>query len=73
VANVGGTFYAFAGTCAHEGCSLAEGELEETTVTCPCHGSKFDVTNGAVVNGPAQDPVETYETREEDGNLKIEA
>jgi nitrite reductase/ring-hydroxylating ferredoxin subunit len=40
---------------------------------CRCHGSKFDVTNRAVVNGPAQDPVETYETREEDGNLKIEA
>jgi nitrite reductase/ring-hydroxylating ferredoxin subunit len=73
VANVAGTFYAFADTCTHEGCSLAEGELEETTVTCRCHGSKFDVTNGAVVNGPAQDPVETYETREEDGNLKIEA
>ena len=40
---------------------------------CRCHGSKFDVTNGAVVNGPAQDPVETYETREVDGTLKIEA
>ena len=73
VANVAGTFYAFADTCTHEGCSLAEGELEETTVTCRCHGSTFDVTNGAVVNGPAQDPVETYETREEDGTLKIEA
>jgi nitrite reductase/ring-hydroxylating ferredoxin subunit len=73
VANVDGTFYAFADTCTHEGCSLAEGELEETTVTCRCHGSKFDVTNGAVVNGPAQDPVETYETREVDGTLKIEA
>jgi len=39
---------------------------------CRCHGSKFDITNGAVVNGPAQDPVETYETREVDGTLKIE-
>ena len=46
VANVGGTFYAFDDTCTHEGCSLAEGELEETTVTCHCHGSRFDVTNG---------------------------
>jgi 3-phenylpropionate/trans-cinnamate dioxygenase ferredoxin component len=72
VANVGGTFYAFDDTCTHEGCSLAEGELEETTVTCSCHGSKFDVTNGAVLEGPAQDPVETYETREKDGNLEVE-
>jgi nitrite reductase/ring-hydroxylating ferredoxin subunit len=37
---------------------------------CRCHGSKFDVTNGAVVNGPAQDPVETYETR--DGGRHLE-
>jgi nitrite reductase/ring-hydroxylating ferredoxin subunit len=44
-----------------------------TTHTCRCHGSKFDVTNGAVVNGPAQDLVETYETREVDGTLKIVA
>ena len=73
MAHVAGTFYAFDDTCTHEGCSLAEGELEETTVTCRSHGSKFDVTNGAVVNGPAQDPVETYETREVDGTLKIEA
>jgi nitrite reductase/ring-hydroxylating ferredoxin subunit len=71
VANVGGTFYAFDDTCTHEGCSLAEGELEETTVTCSCHGSQFDVTSGAVLQGPAREPVETYETRVEDGNLKI--
>jgi len=42
-------------------------------VTCCCHGSRFDVSNGVVVNDSAQDPVETYESREEDGNLKIEA
>lgn len=72
VANVGGRFYAFDDTCTHEGCSLAEGELEESTVTCRCHGSKFDVTDGAVLEGPARDPVETYETRVEDGDLKIE-
>jgi nitrite reductase/ring-hydroxylating ferredoxin subunit len=40
---------------------------------CRCHGSNFDVTNGTVVNGPAQDPVETCETREVDGTLKIGA
>jgi nitrite reductase/ring-hydroxylating ferredoxin subunit len=72
VANVGGRFYAFDDTCTHEGCSLAEGELEESTVTCRCHGSKFDVTDGTVLEGPARDPVETYETRVEDGDLKIE-
>ena len=71
VANVGGAFHAFDDTCTHMACSLAEGDLEETTVICPCHGSEFDVTSGAVLQGPAREPVETYETRVEDGNLEI--
>jgi nitrite reductase/ring-hydroxylating ferredoxin subunit len=73
VANVSGAFYAFDDTCTHLQCSLAEGELKETTVTCRCHGSEFDVTSGAVLQGPAREPVETYETRLEDGTLKIRA
>ena len=71
-ANVAGTFHAFGDTCTHMGCSLAEGELRGTTVTCACHGSEFDVSSGAVLQGPAQEPVQTYETRVEDGNLEIE-
>jgi 3-phenylpropionate/trans-cinnamate dioxygenase ferredoxin component len=71
VANVAGTFYAFNDTCTHMACSLVGGDLEETAVICPCHGSEFDVTSGAVLEGPAREPVETYETRVEDGNLEI--
>jgi nitrite reductase/ring-hydroxylating ferredoxin subunit len=55
------------------GCSLAEGDLEETTLTCRCHGSQFDVSSGAVLRGPAQEPVKTHKTREEGGNLEIES
>jgi len=65
VANVAGTFHAFDDTCTHRQCSLAEGDLEESTVTCPCHGSQFDVTDGAVLEGPAREPVEG-------GSLEIE-
>jgi 3-phenylpropionate/trans-cinnamate dioxygenase ferredoxin component len=71
VANVDGTFYAFDDTCTHMRCSLAGGDLEETTVICPCHGSEFDVTSGAVLQGPAREPVETYETRVEGGSLEV--
>ena len=63
VANVGGTFYAFGDTCTHMECSLAEGDLEETTVTCPCHGSEFDVTSGEVLAPPARGPVGSNEAR----------
>jgi nitrite reductase/ring-hydroxylating ferredoxin subunit len=54
VSNTGSGLYAFDDTCTHMGCSLANGRLEGTTVTCACHGSQFDVTTGAVVRGPAQ-------------------
>jgi nitrite reductase/ring-hydroxylating ferredoxin subunit len=71
VANVAGTFYAFGDTCTHRECSLAEGDLEETTVTCPCHGSEFDVVSGQVLRGPARVPVGSFEVRAEGGNLVV--
>lgn len=72
VANENGTFYAFDDACTHLQCSLAEGNLEETTVICPCHGAEFDVTSGAVLQGPARGPLATYETRVEGGALEVE-
>jgi nitrite reductase/ring-hydroxylating ferredoxin subunit len=73
IAMVGDAFYAFGDTCTHQGCSLAEGQLEGTTVTCPCHGSEFNVTTGEVVHGPAQEPVRSYPVRLENGALRVEA
>ena len=49
VTNTNGRLYAFDDVCTHAGCSLAEGDLDGTTVTCACHGSQFDVTSGAVL------------------------
>ncbi len=63
LANVDGTFYAIGGTCTHQGGPLGEGELDGTVVTCPWHGSKFDVTSGAVVGPPARKAEPTYEVR----------
>ena len=57
IASVGGQLHAFDDTCTHKACSLAKGKLNGTTVTCPCHGSQFDVTTGEVLRGPAQQPV----------------
>lgn len=72
VANVAGTLYAFDDVCTHRGCSLAMGELSGAEITCPCHGSIFNVTNGAVVAGPATMPVRSYVVRTEDGGLMVE-
>jgi 3-phenylpropionate/trans-cinnamate dioxygenase ferredoxin subunit len=72
VANVGGTYYAFDDTCTHEHCSLADGDLAETTVTCMCHGAQFDVRTGQVLAPPAPLPVRVYRTRVEGNDLQIE-
>jgi nitrite reductase/ring-hydroxylating ferredoxin subunit len=72
VANVSGTYYAFGDTCTHEHCSLAEGDLEGTTVTCMCHGAQFDVRSGAVLAPPALLPVKAYRTRVAGDALQIE-
>src|SRR5258708_2685610 len=46
VASVAGHLYAFDDTCTHQGCSLAGGGLDGTTVTGPCHGRQVDVAAG---------------------------
>ena len=71
VANVGGTFHAFDDTCTHAECSLADGELEGTTVTCPCHLGEFDVRTGEVLAPPPSSPVRTYRVRIEGESLQI--
>lgn len=71
VANVGGTFHAFADACPHRQCSLAEGELDGAVVTCPCHGSQFDVTSGERLRGPAVRGIRSYPVRVEDGVLAV--
>ena len=73
VANAGGQLYAIDDTCTHAGCSLANGRLEGTTVTCACHGSQFDVTSGAVLRGPAQRPVRAHAVRVDGEDLLAES
>jgi len=71
VANVDGELHAFSDVCTHRQCSLAEGDLDGTTVTCACHGSEFDVTTGDVLAGPAVEPVQTFRVTVEGDDLKI--
>ena len=75
VARVDGRLYAFGDicTCAHEGCPLSGGLLAGTTITCQCHGSRFDITTGAVIEGPATEALETYEVQEVGDEIRIRA
>ena len=60
VFNVNGGFCATQAACTHKQGPLNEGPLDGSTVTCPWHGSRFDVCTGAVLQGPAKDPLKTY-------------
>ena len=75
VARVDGHHYAFDGlcTCAEQACPLSGGMLTGSTLMCQCHGSRFDVTTGAVINGPATEPLHLYDVTEADGEIRIRA
>jgi 3-phenylpropionate/trans-cinnamate dioxygenase ferredoxin subunit len=49
LARVGDKYYAVANRCPHMKGDLSQGKLEGTIVTCPVHGSQFDISNGQVV------------------------
>jgi 3-phenylpropionate/trans-cinnamate dioxygenase ferredoxin subunit len=71
VFNVGGTFYAIGAVCPHEGGPLEEGEVENGEVTCPWHGSVFDLKTGRVLTPPARKDVQAYDVRIEGNSLTV--
>jgi nitrite reductase/ring-hydroxylating ferredoxin subunit len=71
VYHVGSHFHACADRCPHAGATLSEGELESGVVTCPRHGSQFDVATGQRVRGPADTDIATYPTVEDGGQLYL--
>jgi len=53
LARVRGEFYAVSDRCGHEGARLSAGRLDGSVVTCPAHGSRFDLETGKAISGPA--------------------
>ncbi len=49
-----GEFKAFTSICTHQQCPVAN---VTDTINCTCHGSKFSITDGSVVNPPAPSPL----------------
>lgn len=50
-----GTYQAFSAVCTHQGCTVSR--VEDEVISCPCHGSQFDISDGSVVQGPASEPL----------------
>ena len=61
IANVGGKCYAISDRCGHMNALLSMGNLTGNTVTCPFHGSKFDVTTGKKLSEPILTPSQEME------------
>lgn len=60
VINRGGKLHCLDGRCTHAGAPLAFGKLEGNILTCPWHGSQFDITDGSVQRGPAEQNLRVY-------------
>src|SRR5581483_3037164 len=73
VAHIENELFAFGDEGTHEGCSLAEGELDEVADTelCPCHGIAFALRDGERGDGPARVPVPVYPVRVGDGWIEV--
>ena len=73
IARIGSRLYAFDDlcTCAKPACPLSGGLLTGMTIMCQCHGSRFNISTGAVINGPASSALNAYQVREIDGSIQI--
>lgn len=71
VTRLDGKLYAISATCSHAGGPLDEGKLDHDVVTCPWHGSKFCVRDGAVRGGPATFGQPAWKVDERDGKVSV--
>jgi nitrite reductase/ring-hydroxylating ferredoxin subunit/uncharacterized membrane protein len=67
----GGQIFAIAETCSHLGGPLAEGRLEDNSVRCPWHGSRFSLEDGRVLEGPSVHTQPCFDARVRDGQIEV--
>ena len=74
VYNLDGEYYAIEDRCSHDDGPLAEGDFdaEDAVVTCPRHGSRFDIRTGRPLTLPAYQPVDTFPVVVEDDWVKVD-
>ncbi len=72
VANVNNQFYCLDARCPHAGALLSEGEFDQNVLTYPWHGSRFNVTDGSVIRGPAVRTLKVYRSIIAQDDLLVE-
>lgn len=71
LARQGGRVHALIETCAHRGGPLSQGKIENGTVVCPWHGSRYCLADGRVLEGPSAYPQPRLSTRVRDGRIEV--
>jgi 3-phenylpropionate/trans-cinnamate dioxygenase ferredoxin component len=71
VLRVGDNYYCIEDVCTHDGQPLTDGPLDGVQITCPRHGERFDVSNGAALSMPAFEAGPTYEVKVTDGDVFV--
>ncbi|WP_230466009.1 Rieske (2Fe-2S) protein [[Actinomadura] parvosata] len=64
-----GEFKAFSAICTHKGCPV--GSVEGDAIVCPCHNSKFAITDGSVTAGPAEKPLAAQQIKVENDQIML--
>ena len=73
VTKMGGNYYAIDGICTHAGAELHEGELNNSELTCPWHGAKWDIKTGSLISFPQKlKPLQSHKISIENNTLFIE-
>jgi nitrite reductase/ring-hydroxylating ferredoxin subunit len=66
-----GTVYALANACTHRGAPLSDGSMEDGCIRCPWHGSRFELSDGTVREGPATYAQASYDVRIAGGRIAV--
>jgi nitrite reductase/ring-hydroxylating ferredoxin subunit/uncharacterized membrane protein len=69
----GDEIFALGELCSHLAGPLAEGEIRDCSIVCPWHGSRFDLRDGKVLDGPATFPQPRFQTRVREGQVEVRA
>ena len=72
VKDAAGDVFAIGDTCTHGDISLAEGFVEDDTLECWAHGSKFSLRTGKPLTLPAYEPVPAFQVEVKDGGVHID-
>lgn len=64
-----GDFRAFSAVCTHQGCTV--GSVTNGLINCPCHASRFRITDASVDSGPATRPLPGRRIAVEDGSVRL--